>query len=88
MPQVSVSVSPVLVVAANPNRTGMIINNVGSSTIYFGPSGSIDTTYPSIVPGGTFTEDSGGTKMYCGPIYAVTASGSSSVNYWERALKE
>lgn len=33
---------------------------------------------------GSMAEDSGGTKVYCGAVWGIVASGSSDVRYWER----
>ena len=74
-----------LIIAPNPQRLGVIITNTGTQTVYIGQ----DTTLTAAngVPlkqDSTLTEDNGGTKMYCGPIYGITATSTSDVRVWER----
>lgn len=74
-----------LIIAPNPARLGVILTNTGTQTVYIGQ----DTTVTSAngVPlkqDSTLTEDNGGTKMYCGPIYGITATSTADVRYWER----
>jgi hypothetical protein len=81
---VSVGNTATLIVDANPQRLSLIITNSGA-TIYIGQDASVTASgCPFIVDGGNLTEDSGGTKMYCGPIYGITASGTSTALFWER----
>jgi hypothetical protein len=37
-----------------------------------------------LIQNGTFVEDSGGTKLWQGPIYGILATGSVTIPYWER----
>jgi hypothetical protein len=81
---VSIGNTATLIVDANSQRLSLIITNSGA-TIYIGQDTSVTAGgCPFIVDGGNLTEDSGGTKMYCGPIYGITASGTSTALYWER----
>lgn len=82
---VTVSGSATLIVSPNPQRIGLIIVNTGTQVIYLGHDTSVTTAngIPLLV-NGTLTEDSGGTKMYCGPYYAITASSTSDIRYDER----
>jgi hypothetical protein len=74
------------IVSANPNRIGLIITNTDSSVkLYLGDDASVTASNGIEIPaGGSFTEDSGGTKMFCADIYGSAGSGSINVRYWER----
>ena len=81
---VSVANTATLIVGPNTQRLSLIICNTGA-TIYIGQDASLTANgCPFIVSGGNLTEDSGGEKVYCGPIYGITASGTSTALYWER----
>jgi hypothetical protein len=78
-----------LVVAPNTDRISILIANEGSSEVYIGPNDTVtDANGLPVLANGTLTEDSGGTKMYTGPIYARCSTGeSATVKYWERERK-
>lgn len=82
---VTVGTSPTLIVAANGQRLSVLITNTDSTNpIYIGNNTSVTTSNGlEIFAGGTLQEDSGGTKMYSGPIYGVAGT-SVNVRYWER----
>lgn len=74
-----------LIVAANPQRIGLIIVNTGTQTVYLGHDTSVSTS--NGIPLKTdmnLTESSGGEKMYQGAFYGITASSTSDVRYDER----
>lgn len=74
-----------VIVAANPQRLSLIITNTGTPTVYIGQDASVTAANGvPLLTNATLTEDSGGTKMYCGPIYGITASSTADVRYWER----
>jgi hypothetical protein len=81
---ITVTNSATEIVGANPQRLSLILTNTGSPTVYIGQDTSVTTSNGvPLKTDGTLTEDSGGTKMYCGPIYGICDS-SSDVRYWER----
>jgi len=83
---VSVDTSATLIVAANVERKSVIIVNTDTTNkLYIGPDTSITTANGIEVgsDGASFCEDSGGTKVYTGPIYGISA-GTIDVRYWER----
>ena len=84
---VTVTDTATLILAANPNRISYFIVNNGSNTIYIGSDTSITTVNAlPITPGANVDEDSGGTKMYMGPIYGIAGvAQSSDIRYWERS---
>jgi hypothetical protein len=86
MPTVTVGTgSPAQIVAANPQRLSLIVVNTGVPTVYIGQDASVTTANGvPVKTNGNLTEDSGGTKMYCGPIYGIASDSSSDVRYWER----
>jgi len=74
-----------LILAANSQRLSLIIVNGGSNNLYVGQDAGVTTANTVfIVPNGTLTEDSGGTKMYCGPFYGCSAGTATTADYWER----
>ena len=81
---VTVTGTSTLILDANPQRLSVILVNGGSERLHFGQDASVTTASPYIVANGSFTEDSGGTKMYCGPFYGITTGGTVKVYYWER----
>ena len=85
MATITVTNGATLIVSPNPMRLGLLLTNTGTQTVYIGQ----DTTLTAAngVPlkqDSTLTEDNGGTKMYCGPIYGITATSTSDVRVWER----
>ena len=85
MASVSVTNIATLILADNPMRLSLIITNVSPDTVFIGQDATItSSTGIPIIQNGTFTEDSGGTKMYCGPIWGVTSGGTVDVRVWER----
>ena len=83
---VNVGTAATLVVGANPQRQSLIIVNSGPSTCYLGNNNSISVLNTIFLEAeDTFTEDSGGDKVYQGDVYALTATGNTTVlKYWER----
>lgn len=81
---VTVSSVPTLIVGANTQRQSIIIINGGSDRVHIAQDDSISTASPYLMPNGNLTEDSGGTKMYCGPFYGISTGGTAVVYYWER----
>ena len=83
---VSVGSTATLIVDANPQRQSLILANEGDvSSVYIGGDSSVTIANGTpIVAGGNFSEDSGGTRMYMGPVYGIVDAGSVDVRYWER----
>ena len=82
---VSVTTSATLIVNANPRRQSLIITNTDATNkLYIGPDNAITTaTGIEIGTGSNLTEDNGGSKVYCGPVYGIS-NGTISVRWWER----
>jgi hypothetical protein len=81
---ITVTNAATVIVGANSQRLSLIITNTGTPTVYIGQDASVTTANGvPLITNATLTEDSGGTKMYCGPIYGICAS-TSDVRYWER----
>ena len=82
---VEVKTEATLIVAPNNNRIGLILANSGSCTIFIGEDETLTTTDGiPIRQDERYTEDSGGTKMYSGPIYGIVSSGKADIRFWER----
>ena len=72
------------IVKANPQRVSVVIT-AQNETIYLGQTASIYTGGgPHLIADGVWSESSGGEKMYQGPYWAVSASSTATVLYWER----
>ena len=78
------------IVQANTNRISLVIVNGGPETSYIGEDSSVvagsgANAGTKIVSNGTFTEDSGGTRMYMGDVWGISATTTSTaLHYWER----
>ena len=83
---VTVSNVATLILAPNTARLSLLLVNASTdTTIYIGQDTSVTTTNGvPIYPESNLTEDSGGTKMYCGPIYGIVSTGTADCRYWER----
>ena len=76
----------VLIVSANCARLSLIITNEGSSKIFLGsdPLVTSSTGVSVEAESGKYMEDSGGTRMYMGNIYGISADSTNDVRYWEK----
>lgn len=73
------------VVAYNHKRKSLILTNEGSSKVYIGSDSFVTSaTGISIDSDGKYTEDSGGTRMYLGDIYAISQDSTNDLRYWEK----
>lgn len=82
---VSVANTATLIVGDNPQRLSLIVVNASTANVYIGQDALVTTANGTlIVAEGNLTEDSGGTKMYCGPIYGITPNSNADIRYWER----
>ena len=82
---VSVGATATLLVDANPQRLSLIIINKGGDPVHYGQDANVTSSNsPYLLPDTSLTEDSGGTKVYCGPFYGCTTGGTATVYYWER----
>lgn len=92
MPNITVANTAKLLVVANANRKSLLITNWGPDPkgIWLGTGSGITAgTGPTgglwLDIGGTIAEDSGGTRMFLGDIYAIGATTTqSAVSFWER----
>ena len=86
---VTVTTVATLIVAANPNRIGLIIVNTSSGTVYLGEDTTVTTSNGTpLKQNENMTEDSSGTKMFMGNVYGIVGSGTSDVRYWERTRQQ
>ena len=81
---VTVTSAATLILANNTSRQSLIIVNGGSDRVHFGPSASITTACPYLIPDGSFTEGTEGSVVYKGDFYGITTGGTAVVYYWER----
>jgi hypothetical protein len=82
---VSVTNTPTLILGDNPQRLSLIIINGGSDVLHFAQDNTVSANNsPYLLPNGNLTEDSGGTKVYCGPFWGISTGGTSTVYWWER----
>lgn len=82
---ITITTSATLIVAPNPRRKALQIVNTSTGTVYVGEDASITTAtgFP-LLQNQPYTEDSGGNRMWQGPIYGIVASSTSDVRYWEK----
>lgn len=77
--------SAILIVAQNVDRKSLIITNEGSSKIFLGSDSFITSANAiSLKSGATYTEDSGGQRMYLGDIYGISEDATNDIRYWEK----
>lgn len=82
----TVTTSPTLILAANVNRTSVIVSNSGSTDLYIGQDSSLTTGNAGALvkqDGSFFDGGSAAGKPWLGDIYGRTASGSTTARYWE-----
>jgi hypothetical protein len=73
------------IVTANVERVSLIITNIGSGKAFLAEDASVTSGNGILVmSNGTFTEDSGGTRMYLGPVYGMAGSLGTVVTFWQR----
>ena len=83
---INVNNTATLIVDSNPQRLSLLIQNNSSYIVYLGQDNNV--TFSNGIPlsgNGVYSEDSGGTKAYCGPIYGIADTVSyADVRFWER----
>lgn len=85
MPKITVSDTATKIVSANASRIGVIVQNLGSTTVYLGKDNSITAgEEPFLLQYGSLEEDNSGGRMWKGDIYGITTTGTTDVVYWER----
>lgn len=83
---ITVTTSATLVVNANTKRQDLIItNNSVSTDVYIGQDSSVTTSNGLPLYANQTRERSrnGGTYGWLGPVYAICASGTADIRYWE-----
>lgn len=79
--QVSVGATAVLIVPANNNRRGLIIDNQGSVTLFFGTDASITTSNTvSLRASQTLVVDDHFVRL---AIYGIVASSTATIGWLE-----
>lgn len=74
----------VTVIAANPQRHSYLIVHFSGTNLYLGDNSSVTTATGLFLSSwSNLTEDSGGTSLFKGAIYAISEK-LSKVRYWER----
>lgn len=85
MANVSVGTTATLIVPSNAKRVSIIVENEGASEVFIGSDSTVTVANGvKLVVDGTLCEDTGGTRVYKGPIYGIVASGTADLRYWER----
>lgn len=73
------------IVTANSQRISLIITNIGVSSAFLGDSSAVTSANGVMLrAGGSLSEDSGGTRMYLGPYFAIAGSSATTLTYWQR----
>lgn len=80
---VSVTGSATLIVNTSRGRAGVLICNNGSTTVFLGLDSTVTSSTGVPLGGGSCYSGSSPTEVWKGPVYGITASGSSDVRYQE-----
>lgn len=81
---VTVTTSPTIILASNPNRRGCLIgNNDASATVYLGFDTNLTISNGMPLSSGATLQNSDDSALWRGPIYGVAASGTIDTRYWE-----
>ena len=81
----TITTNATLIADASTARHSIVISNAGSNIVYIGPDSSVTTSNGiPLQPDSIWDADSGGVKLYMGAFYAIVASGTSDIRYWER----
>ena len=73
------------IVTANSRRISLIVTNIGVGSAFLGDTSSVTSANGIMLRcGGSLAEDSGGTRVYMGDIYAIAGSVGTTVTYWQR----
>ena len=86
---VTVGTAATLIVAENPNRIEINIQNTGTYNLWLGQDANVTTATGGIVLGENAsysTESSEAGKCWLGNFYAVTNTANVTANYWEVGL--
>ena len=75
--QATVTNAATLIVAANPARSGIVINNTGTTAVYLGENANVTTSTGYYLPGVAGASIGFSTT---GAIYGITAGGSETVS--------
>ena len=76
-----VGTTPVLVAPANSGRNFLILQNTGGTPAYFGWDANISSSSYAFELTPQAVLNVGGPITYGGPIYAVTASSTTTISY-------
>lgn len=83
---ITVTTSATQIVPANAQRQGIIIcNNSVTTDVYIGQDANVTTVNGLPLYANQTREKSrnGGTTLWLGPVYAICASGTADIRYWE-----
>ena len=81
---VTITTAATLILPENLYRQSLIIVNGGSDRVHFGPTATITTACPYLIPDGSFVEGTEGSRVYLGAFYGITTGGTAKIHYWER----
>lgn len=88
MSQATIGTAATLLIPANTERLSVIISVIGDGGLFLDENSTMTTSDGILVAGSSnLTEDSGGQRVYLGPYYGATSSGTTEVRYWERTRK-
>ena len=82
---VNIMTTATQIVDANTQRLSLILQNVGSRTIYIGGDSGVSTLNSvALSPLDVLSEEDTPNRMYMGAYYGIVATGSDYIRYWER----
>lgn len=80
---VTISSTASAVMLANNERKGSLVYNNGSVTIYLGMDANVTSSNGLPVASNASFNNSGQNEVWKGNIYAITASSTADVRFWE-----
>jgi hypothetical protein len=80
---VTVTNSATLIIADNTKRRNLSIVNHGTTDIFIGPDSSVTSSNGLPLYSGVTRDQDRIPEGWQGPVYGITASGTSDVRYWE-----
>lgn len=75
--------SATLIIAANPERKGVIVYNYSAVNVFVGPDANVTVSNGIPLLPRANVDWIGLDSSYRGAIYAVATSGTADVRYWE-----
>lgn len=80
---ISVTISPIQILAASPDRKAAIIHNISTSKVYIGPTDAITILNTIFIGPGEKFAVGDFHERWNSTIFGIVASGTADVRFWE-----